>query len=77
MRGFQRFDHAAITLSGIELAGAKQEGPVQNRQAQESDRNEVGTVECGARRLTTLRALKMEIPANLAPYPSLHHSPTD
>ena len=32
-------------------------------------------MECSARRLTTLRALKMEIPANLASYPSLQHSP--
>jgi hypothetical protein len=51
MLGFKRFDHAAIPISGIELA-EKIKKAVQNRQAQESDSNDVGGVECGACRLT-------------------------
>jgi hypothetical protein len=36
--GFQRFDHAAVTLSGIELAGADQERSVPEGQVGESEK---------------------------------------
>ena len=51
MLGFKRFDNAAVTISGIELAEKDQEGSVQDRQAQDSKSDYVGTVERGARRL--------------------------
>src|SRR5215467_9589738 len=42
MLGFKRFHHAAVTISGIELGEADQEGSVQDREVRESERDDVG-----------------------------------
>jgi transposase-like protein len=60
MLGFKRFDNAAGTISGIELAEKIKKGSVQNRQVRELQGEHVGTVGCGARRLTPSRTLNTE-----------------
>ena len=45
MLGFKRFDHAAVTISGIELTDKIKKVPVQDRCPRGSGSDHVGTVE--------------------------------
>ena len=68
MLGFKRFENAAVTISGIELAEKIKKGPVQDRQARWLQSDHVRTVERGARRLTPSRALNAAKPSKPRPW---------
>jgi hypothetical protein len=52
MLGFKRFDHAAITISGIELAEQIKKGQFKTGKFREIESDYVGTLERGGCRLT-------------------------
>jgi hypothetical protein len=66
MLGFKRFDHAAVTISGIELAEKIKKGQFQDGQAGRPKGDDVGVLE---RRIRCLSPT--ELPVDL----SLHQSP--
>jgi hypothetical protein len=73
IQGFKRFDHAAVTISRIELA-EDQKGSVQDRQVRESEIDHVGTVESSACRLTIWRRSMQQAQPTFGSDSSLHQS---
>ena len=71
MLGFKRFDHAAITISGIELAEKIKK---RHGQARDSDIDSVGTVERGACSLTFADTHCSNAQSTFAPDSSLHQN---
>jgi hypothetical protein len=75
MLRFKRFDHAAVTISGIELAEKIKKGQFKTGRLGGSESNYVGTVECRAGRLmpnaiSSFMELKL-----ISLGPNLHQSP--
>lgn len=74
MLGFKRFDHAAVTISGIELAEKIKKGQFKTGKFGSCKRSMSEMWNAAARRLTHCEHSRRKNPANLGPDSSLHQS---